>query len=101
MMTAPKSEIVPDRELARLTILKPSEDAEVTSAGADVTPGLPTLDSLDGVPVLGPPNNPLLKVQLPAAAETSKPHDDYITNGVDASSVPGWFDANSLPKSSY
>ena len=56
MITAPTSEVTPDRDLARLTILKPSEDisSAVDSEEKDVSQDSTGLGTVNGFPLYGP-----------------------------------------------
>ncbi len=58
MIVAPRYEIVPHRELARLTILKSSEDSGSAGVAQTVDGGGEGLGDINGSPILGPANKP-------------------------------------------
>ena len=67
MITAPTSEVTPDKDLARLTILKPSEDAEpaerVNTEAERSSDDREGLGTVNGFPLYGPVYNPPAKEQ--------------------------------------
>ncbi len=59
LITAPTSSIAPERELARLTLIKSSAEEEIRRRSTASAQGRPDLGTINGVPVQGPTQPPL------------------------------------------
>ena len=62
MITSPTHEVIPEKDLARLTILKPSEDiepTELTASPGEAGDDSSNLGTINGAPVYGPVFSPV------------------------------------------
>ena len=90
MITSPGSYVIPGQELARLTLISPSNEDAIRRRST-IPAGRPAeLGEINGMPImgpLGPPQAPTAEsesrdpTESPAVAETEKPHRPTTSDG--------------------
>lgn len=80
MISSPNSFVTPSQQLARLTLISPSNEAAIRRRSTISAGQLGGLGELNGMPVLGPlgppPKAPESEAQVAAESEKSKPSSD-------------------------